>query len=105
MSENKNINIEAVEQVKADNSLTAREVWEQIIKLQEQLLSIRDASVAVCNVQSIESEYEDGDLVTSYDTGVATLKLDTIREMFKMREETVQTMLSYYYEIFKKLNT
>ncbi len=104
MSENKNIN--TVEQTNTENKpLTAREVWEQIIKLQEQLLSIQDASVAVCNVHSIDAEYEDGEMVTSYDAGVSTLKLDTIREMFKMRETTVQTMLSYYYEMFKKLNS
>ena len=43
MSENKNINKEAVEQANAEkNTLTAREVWDQIVKLQDQLSKIEE---------------------------------------------------------------
>ena len=105
MSENKNINTEAVEQViEKNDTLTKREVWDQIVSLQDQLLNFKEASQAICDIHVIQSEYEDDELVTTYDTDATRDKIKTMQSLIMARETTLQKMLDYYYAIFSKLN-
>ena len=105
MSENKNINTEAVvETIEESNPLTAREVWDQIVSLQGQLLNFKEASQAICDIHVKQSEYEDDLLVTTYDTDATRDKIKTLQTMFASRETTLQKMLDYYYSIFRMMN-
>ena len=105
MSENKNINKEAVEQANAEkNTLTVREVWDQIVSLQDQLLNFKEASQAICDIHVKQSEYEDDELVTTYDTDATRDKIKTMQSLIMARETTLQKMLDYYYSIFRMMN-
>ena len=107
MSENKNINTEVVvETIKESNPLTAREVWEQIVKLQDQL---SNTEVIVRSINLLDTKdrvyNDDGELICDYSTEATMEKIKTMQSAIMARETTLQKMLDYYYAIFSKLNS
>ncbi|MBQ2241566.1 MAG: hypothetical protein II319_05440 [Clostridia bacterium] len=85
MSENININ---VEQNTAE--LTKAEVWTQIIKLQDQLFSLKETTNAIIEVND-NSEV------------VAREKIEVIATVFNKREETLNSMLDFYKIVYNDL--
>ena len=106
MSENKNINTEAVEQISTEkNPLTAREVWDQIVKLQDQLSNIETIVRSINMLDTKDRVYnDDGELICDYATEATMEKIKAMKSAIMSRETTLQKMLDYYYAIFSKLN-
>ena len=90
MSENINTN---VEQKTAE--LTKSEVWAQIIKLQDQLASLKDTFSALIDI-SDTNEFEDGDAIESVITEVVLNKTKVINAIFSEREATLNSLLDFY---------
>ena len=106
MSENKNINKEAVEQANAEkNTLTARDVWDQIVKLQDQLSNIEEIVRSINMLDTKDRVYnDDGELICDYSTEATMEKIKTMQSAIVSRETTLQKMLDYYYSIFRMMN-
>ena len=85
MSENINTN---VEQKTAE--LTKAEVWAQIIKLQDQLFSLKETTNAIIEVND-NSEV------------VAREKIEVIATVFEKREETLNSILDFYKIVYNDL--
>jgi len=106
MSENKNINTEAVEQISTEkNPLTAREVWDQIVKLQDQLSNIETIVRSINMLDTKDRVYnDDGELICDYATEATMEKIKAMQSAIMSRETTLQKMLDYYYSIFRMMN-
>ena len=94
MSENTNINIE-----QNTNQITAREILEQIKKLQEQLVSLKETQNSLFAVDTID-EYEDGQLVRSVNCELVESQLEAIKTVFHEREKTLNSLLDFYKNIY-----
>ena len=94
MSENTNINIE-----QNTNQITAREILEQIKKLQEQLVSLKETQNSLFAVDTID-EYEDGQLVRSGNCELVESQLEAIKTVFHEREKTLNSLLDFYKNIY-----
>lgn len=90
MSENTNINIE-----QNAEQITAREIWEQIKKLQEQLASLKETRDALIAVDTMD-EVEDGELTRSVNCEVVEAQIDAIKTAFCEREKTLNSLLDFY---------
>ena len=97
MSENINTN---VEQKTAE--LTKSEVWAQIIKLQDQLASLKDTFSALIDI-SDTNEFEDGDAIESVITEVVLNKTKVINAIFSEREATLNSLLDFYKIVYNDL--
>ena len=106
MSENKNINTEAVEQANAEkNTLTAIDVWEQIVKLQDQISNIEEIVRSINMLDTKDMVYnDDGVLICDYGTEATMEKIKTMQSAIVSRETTLQKMLDYYFSIFRKMS-
>lgn len=94
-----NINITA-EQKTAE--LTKSEVWAQIIKLQDQLASLKDTFSALIDI-SDTNEFEDGDAIESVITEVVLNKTKVINAVFSEREATLNSLLDFYKIVYNDL--
>ena len=97
MSENINI---TAEQKTAE--LTKSEVWAQIIKLQDQLASLKDTFSALIDI-SDTNEFEDGDAIESVITEVVLNKTKVINAVFSEREATLNSLLDFYKIVYNDL--
>ena len=97
MSENINT---TAEQKTAD--LTKSEVWAQIIKLQDQLVSLKDTFSALIDI-SDTNEFEDGDAIESVITEVVLNKTKVINAVFSEREATLNSLLDFYKVVYNDL--
>ena len=94
MSENTNINIE-----QNTNQITAREILEQIKKLQEQLVSLKETQNSLFAVDTMD-EFEDGQLVRSVNCELVESQLEAIKIVFHEREKTLNSLLDFYKNIY-----
>ena len=94
-----NINT-TVEQNNAE--LTKAEVWAQIIKLQDQLASLKDTFSALIDI-SDTNEFEDGDAIESVITEVVLNKTKVINAIFSEREATLNSLLDFYKIVYNDL--
>lgn len=90
MSENTNINSE-----QNAEQITAREIWEQIKKWQEQLVSLKETHNALIAVDTMD-EVEDGELTRSVNCEVVEAQIDAIKTAFLEREKTLNSLLDFY---------
>ncbi len=97
MSENINT---TAEQKTAE--LTKSEVWAQIIKLQDQLASLKDTFSALIDI-SDTNEFEDGDAIESVITEVVLNKTKVINAVFSEREATLNSLLDFYKIVYNDL--
>ena len=98
MSENTNINIE-----KNTNQITAREILEQIKKLQEQLVSLKETQNSLFAVDTMD-EFEDGQLVRSVNCELVESQLEAIKTVFHEREKTLNLLLDFYKVIYNDVS-
>ena len=94
MSENTNINIE-----QNTNQITAREILEQIKKLQEQLVSLKETQNSLFAADTID-EFEDGQLVRSVNCELVESQIEAIKTVFHEREKTLNSLLDFYKNIY-----
>ena len=94
-----NINT-TVEQKNAE--LTKAEVWAQIIKLQEQLTSLKDTLDALVEVHDTD-EMEDGTPTKSVINEVVLNKTKVINAIFSEREATLNSLLDFYKIVYNDL--
>ena len=97
MSENINTNVE-----QKNAELTKSEVWAQIIKLQDQLASLKDTFSALIDI-SDTNEFEDGDAIESVITEVVLNKTKVINAIFSEREATLNSLLDFYKIVYNDL--
>ena len=97
MSENINT---TAEQKNAE--LTKAEVWAQIIKLQEQLTSLKDTLDALVEVHDTD-EMEDGTPTKSVINEVVLNKTKVINAIFSEREATLNSLLDFYKIVYNDL--
>ena len=94
-----NINITA-EQKTAE--LTKSEVWAQIIKLQDQLASLRETMNSIIDIHDTH-ELEDGEQTKCVDDGIVFEKLKVMESVFKKREDTLNSLLDFYKIVYNDL--
>ena len=94
-----NINT-TVEQNNAE--LTKAEVWAQIIKLQEQLTSLKDTLDALVEVHDTD-EMEGGTPTKSVINEVVLNKTKVINAIFSEREATLNSLLDFYKIVYNDL--
>ena len=94
MSENTNINIE-----QNTNQITTREILEQIKKLQEQLVSLKETQNSLFAVDTMD-EFEDGQLVRSVNCELVESQIEAIKTVFHEREKTLNSLLDFYKNIY-----
>ncbi len=97
MSENINT---TAEQKTAE--LTKSEVWAQIIKLQEQLTSLKDTLDALVEVHDTD-EMEGGTPTKSVINEVVLNKTKVINAIFSEREATLNSLLDFYKIVYNDL--
>lgn len=95
MSENTNINIE-----QNAEQITAREIWEQVKKLQEQLVSLKETHNALVAVDTMD-EFEGGELTRSVNCDVVEAQIDAIKAAFCEREKTLNSLLEFYKTMYR----
>ena len=94
MSENKNINKEAVVEETKKSRFTIEYVLEKIDELTKQLESVD--RVANC-ISSVSDEIDtDEPEIAEYWSEVCTSKASAIRDVFTQREENLRKLLEYY---------
>ena len=97
MSENINTNVE-----QKNAELTKSEVWTQIIKLQDQLASLKDTLDALVEVHDTD-EMEDGTPTKSVINEVVLNKTKVINAIFSEREATLNSLLDFYKTVYNDL--
>ncbi len=90
MSENTNITIEP--QV---TDVTAKEIWEQITRLQEQMISVRETLSALIEVDT-RDEFDNGNLVRSVNCELVQSQIAAMQTVFCEREKTMNSLLDFY---------
>ncbi len=89
------------------NTITKKEVFNQIAALQKDMGSIEQILFKVQCVTDSQrcTEPEEGTpVILDYLPEVAMEKVRTIREIVMSREKTINTMLEYYLSVYKSLD-
>ena len=97
MSENINTNVE-----QKTVELTKSEVWAQIIKLQDQLTSLKDTLSALIEVHDTD-EMENAVPTKSVINEVVLNKTKVINAIFSEREATLNSLLDFYKIVYNDL--
>ena len=90
MSEDTNI---AIEQQVTD--VTAKEIWEQITRLQKQMTSVRETLSALIEVDT-KDEFDHGELVRSVNCELVQSQIAAMQTVFCEREKTMNSLLDFY---------
>ena len=80
------------------SALTAREIFDQIVKLQNDLKNIRETTELIQTIRDT-NQYNGNDSV-ELDPQVVTAKIDALVDVFESREGTYQQMLSVYEKMY-----
>ncbi len=90
----------------ANNTITKKDVFDQIVALQKDMGSIEQILFKVqCVSDSQRSvEPEDGEpVLLDYMPEVALQKINAIREIVMNRQHTINTILEYYLSVYQSL--
>ena len=82
-------------------ALTAREIFDQIVKLQEDLKNIRETTELIQTIR--DTNQSNGNDSVELDTQVVVAKIDALVDVFESREGTYQQMLSVYEKMYDDL--
>ena len=82
-------------------ALTAREIFDQIVKLQEDLKNIRETTELIQTIR--DTNQSNGNDRVELDTQVVVAKIDALVDVFESREGTYQQMLSVYEKMYDDL--
>ena len=82
-------------------ALTAREIFDQIVKLQEDLKNIRETTELIQTIR--DTNQSNGNDSVELDTQVVVAKIDALVDVFESREGTYQQMLSVYEKMYDGL--
>ena len=82
-------------------ALTAREIFDQIVKLQGDLKNIRETTELIQTIR--DTNQSTGNDSVELDTQVVVAKIDALVDVFESREGTYQQMLSVYEKMYDDL--
>lgn len=82
--------------------LTITEIWEQIVKLQEQITSLKETTDCIITVNDSD-EYDNGEPSTVVNSEIAMAKIDAVKHTFFEREKTLQSLLDFYKNMYSDL--
>lgn len=82
-------------------ALTAREIFDQIVKLQGDLKNIRETTELIQTIR--DTNQSNGNDSVELDTQVVVAKIDALVDVFESREGTYQQMLSVYEKMYDDL--
>lgn len=94
-------NLEDKQMEQNNSTLTAKEIFDQIAKLQGDLQNIRDTTELIQTMR--DTNQYNGDDSVELDTQVVTAKIDALVDVFESREGTYQQMLSVYEKMYDDL--
>ncbi len=92
MTENKNINA-----TQNTSEITETEVWAQITRLQESLISIQETADNILSIDTM------GDCVTSPCKELAVEQIKAIQAVFCEREKTLNSLLDFYKIVYNDM--
>ena len=79
-----------------ENSVTKKEIFEQIKQLQEKLMDVKEVLV---QMNCVDHVFDDA---CNYNIDIAQAKIDGMTEVFASREQTIQKMLQFYIDLYSK---
>ena len=85
-----------------EKALTIIEIWEQIVKLQEQITSLKETTDCIITVNDSD-EYDNGEPSTVVNSEIAMAKIDAVKHTFFEREKTLQSLLDFYKIMYSDL--
>lgn len=82
-----------------ENTITKNEIWEQIKKLQEQLVSLAETAQSIIAINDID-EYDGEQPSTVVNAEIAKAKIEAMKQVFAEREKTLQSLLDLYKSMY-----
>ncbi len=82
-----------------ENTITKNEIWEQIKKLQEQLVSLTETAQSIIAINDTD-EYDGEEPSSVVNAEIATAKIEAIKAVFAEREKTLQSLLDLYKSMY-----
>ena len=83
------------------SALTAREIFDQIVQLQNDLKNIRETTELIQTIR--DTNQSNGSDSVELDSQVVAAKIDGLVEVFQSREGTYQQMLDVYEKMYEGL--
>ncbi len=81
--------------------MTAREIFDQIVQLQNDLKNIRETTELIQTIR--DTNQSNGNDSVELDSQVVAAKIDGLVEVFQSREGTYQQMLDVYEKMYEGL--
>ena len=82
-----------------ETTITKNEIWEQIKKLQEQLVSLAETAQSIIAINDTD-EYDGEQPSTVVNAEIITAKIEAIKQVFAEREKTLQSLLDLYKRMY-----
>ena len=82
-----------------ENTITKNEIWEQIKKLQEQLVSLTETAQSIIAINDTD-EYDGEQPSTVVNAEIAMAKIEAMKQVFTEREKTLQSLLDLYKSMY-----
>lgn len=82
-----------------ENTITKNEIWEQIKKLQEQLVSLTETAQSIIAINDTD-EYDGEQPSTVVNAEIAKAKIEAMKQVFAEREKTLQSLLDLYKSMY-----
>ena len=82
-----------------ETTITKNEIWEQIKKLQEQLVSLTETAQSIIAINDTD-EYDGEQPSTVVNAEIAKAKIDAMKQVFTEREKTLQSLLDLYKSMY-----
>lgn len=82
-----------------ENTITKKEIWEQIKKLQEQLASLTETARSIIAINDTD-EYDGEEPSSVVNAEIAMAKIEAIKAVFAEREKTLQSLLELYKSMY-----
>lgn len=82
-----------------ENTITKKEIWEQIKKLQEQLASLAETAQSIIAINDTD-EYDGEEPSSVVNAEIAMAKIEAIKAVFAEREKTLQSLLDLYKSMY-----
>ncbi len=83
--------------------LTMIDVWNQIVKLQEELVDLKSVLWNHQTINDSDTVGEDGEASQTLDTNVARMKITSLNTIFEQREKTLNSLLDFYKSMYNDL--
>ena len=91
------------ETAEARKELTMIDVWNQIVKLQEELVNLKSVLFNHQIINDSDLTGEDGEPNQTLDTNVARMKITSLNSIFEQREKTLNSLLDFYKTIYNDM--